>query len=316
MGQSPRVKYIILALSAGAAFHSGTAAAAVSIPLRLIRGYPVVGEVFINGKGPYNLLLDTGSESTIVDSELARELGLRPSFRVTAVTAGGAREAPGAVIPSIGLGGLAARDLEVVWYDMPAARLGGRVRGVLGQNFLSRFNYLLDFDGRKIVFEEGAEALTKPEDRRLRQEKMRGRVTFFSEPPHGRGRPLEWILDSGASDLVLFHNVESFEPLETTARAATNLGSRNATRGRIRILKIGGQVFCYLPAVLLQGLPEAASTAEDGLFPARLFHSIYVNNHEGYILLNPALTQERSARRGDHFHRPASNPTLLSEPRP
>jgi hypothetical protein len=48
-----------------------------SVPLHLTNGHRMIVAVSINHSGPYNFLLDTGTEMTIVDPSLAAELRLK-----------------------------------------------------------------------------------------------------------------------------------------------------------------------------------------------------------------------------------------------
>ena len=52
------------------------AGGAAAVPMDLTAGQPVV-EVFLDGRGPYRMFLDTGAGSTVLDRSLAQELGLR-----------------------------------------------------------------------------------------------------------------------------------------------------------------------------------------------------------------------------------------------
>ena len=47
----------------------------VAVPLRMEKGRPVV-DVTVDGKGPFPFVLDTGAGGTVLESELAKELGL------------------------------------------------------------------------------------------------------------------------------------------------------------------------------------------------------------------------------------------------
>lgn len=47
-----------------------------SVPFRLVNGYQMIVAVSVNHSGPYNFLLDTGTQMTMVDPALAAELHL------------------------------------------------------------------------------------------------------------------------------------------------------------------------------------------------------------------------------------------------
>src|SRR5258707_15844111 len=47
-----------------------------SVPFRLVTRYQMIVEVSVNHSGPYNFLLDTGTQMTMVDPALAAELHL------------------------------------------------------------------------------------------------------------------------------------------------------------------------------------------------------------------------------------------------
>ncbi len=45
-----------------------------SVPLRAVNGYLMIVAVEVNHSGPYNFLLDTGTQFTLIDPSLAAEL--------------------------------------------------------------------------------------------------------------------------------------------------------------------------------------------------------------------------------------------------
>jgi hypothetical protein len=194
----------------------------------------------------------------------------------------------------VSLGGFTAGEAELLWYDLPAGRfLGGQVRGVLGQSFLSRFNYLLDLEGRQFVFEDGDEKCPRRQGQPLRMLAGVRPMAVIAEPVGG-GNPLKLILDTGTPDLVLFRKAPGFQPSQSSGRTATNFGSQPASIGRLRMLRMGRVTLFDLPAALLENPAIRDAEGPDGLFPLRLLTSIYVNNKEGYVILNPA---QRSSNR-------------------
>src|SRR5215813_6584559 len=47
------------------------------VPVQTVGGYLMIVPVTINGAGPYQFLLDTGTNTTLVDPSLAAELSLK-----------------------------------------------------------------------------------------------------------------------------------------------------------------------------------------------------------------------------------------------
>jgi predicted aspartyl protease len=111
-------------------------------------------------------------------------------------------------------------------------------------------------------------------------------------PVHHRAgaATLRLVLDSGASDLVLFENGEraAAVDVERDARPAimtSRAGRRFVRRARIPALKIGDVFVRDVVAALVRLDGEQRSRREDGLLPVRLFSSIQVNSREGLLVL-------------------------------
>jgi hypothetical protein len=157
-----------------------------TILLVLAGHLPLISDVWINGRGPYTFGVDTGLESTLVDAALARELRLTPRYRVALMSTNGFRELPGGPVDLITVGRVEAVGVEVLWDDdLRAGRLDPRVRGVLGQSFLRRFAYLLDYTNRTLVLDSPL----PPDGPRTPLAWIGGRPAL---------RDTRWILDSGA----------------------------------------------------------------------------------------------------------------------
>src|SRR5262245_35599651 len=63
-------------------FASARTLAASTTQFKLLNGYVIVIPVTVNGAGPYEFVLDTGSNATLICGEFARALRLRPIDRV------------------------------------------------------------------------------------------------------------------------------------------------------------------------------------------------------------------------------------------
>ncbi|MGZ8379771.1 MAG: retropepsin-like aspartic protease [Gemmatirosa sp.] len=145
---------------ASASAPADTAAGEIAFRLAGPGGAALVVPVHVNGRGPYDLILDTGATFTCVDTTLARELALpeRRGAIGTAVGIGGAGGVRLHRVDSLRVGAATARELTVCALDLSTLRaLGPEVRGLLGLNFLRSFRVGLDFE-RDVL------RLTRPAD--------------------------------------------------------------------------------------------------------------------------------------------------------
>jgi len=239
------------------------------IRLDILEGRPVASRVFLNGKGPFRFLLDTGAQTNQVEALLARQLGLTSQFQVVLETASGTARVPGGRVAEVTLEGATAANQEFLFTGMEAVQeLSPDIQGVLGQEFLSRFDYLLDFRGRYLVF--GAAV---PGGTRIPARVIDGRMAV--QTSHGY-----LVLDSGTEALILFHTTASSGP-GGTIRTASGAGAVSMVHGAT--VRIGAK--SYRPATA--AFAANPFLPEDGLLPASLFGSIYVSNSGCYVVAEP-----------------------------
>jgi hypothetical protein len=260
-----------------------SAEGAVVEHLESVGGHIFLNRVEVEGTGGLRFLLDTGAQSSAITPTAAARLRLVPRYQVEAVTAAGTRTVPAARAAGAGVPGAMAADVELMIDDLPGIPSdAGRVDGVLGQNFLTHFNYLLDYRHARILFEPGS--LTKGRDGRggaIPFELVDGRTVV---PVGGLSRRA-WrlVLDTGTSHLVLFREFHG----ATNGRSVLNtvIGSVTVRTATVALIEIGGTAVGPVTAAIV---PRDAGRSEDGLLPGRLFHAIYINNREKYLVLNPA----------------------------
>src|SRR5579864_6118669 len=65
-----------------------------NLPVRTIGGYLMVVGVSINDRGPFDFLVDTGTNTTLIDPELAKELGLTPKDNLQLASLASATNVP------------------------------------------------------------------------------------------------------------------------------------------------------------------------------------------------------------------------------
>jgi hypothetical protein len=124
---------------------TGCPANITAIPFHNVNHHEMIVEVSINHSGPYDFLFDTGTQVTVVDQSLAAELHLAPKGK--AAVAGISLQGPAAFaqLDDVELGDHAATNQGVLIYDMKQVQSAGyAIRGLLGADFLSRYDVLIN----------------------------------------------------------------------------------------------------------------------------------------------------------------------------
>ncbi len=269
---------------------NGQAFAASTVKFKLFRDHLIVIPVTVNGAGPCEFLLDTGTNTTLVSVEFARALRLRPIDRLELVTATGSQVVPRAQLETLTVGAKSVARLEVLISELREVRaVGPEICGVLGQNFLSQFNYLINYRQRRIAFEDGDELEKSLRGERLPVEWREDRALVSAQAAKGKSWRL--VLDSGIASLLLFAadwrdlklDWDSSEP--QWLRASSDSGSRSARQKRLRRFSIGGADFHDLPVAVMEASAARAGRVEDGLLPTSLFAQVYFNRRKSFVIL-------------------------------
>jgi hypothetical protein len=124
---------------------TGCPANITAVPFHNVNGHEMIVAVSINHSGPYDFLFDTGTQLTVVDQSLAAELHLAATGKAT--VAGVSFQGPAlfAQLDDVELGDHAAINQGVLIYDMKRLQAAGfAIRGLLGADFLSRFDVLIN----------------------------------------------------------------------------------------------------------------------------------------------------------------------------
>ena len=240
------------------------ATAETVLPVGRISHLVILNKVYLNGEGPFRMLIDTGNTSSAVRPAVARRLGLRAAYAVEVQSTAGASAAAVAILDEVRVGGLLDRSVEVIITDL---RLRG-VDGVLGQSWLAGHDYLLDYRHGRFVMDAPApgQGLRTP----LRSGDGRPEISAELD-----GRRQDLVVDSGASTLVVFG---SATPVTSTV-LVTNTGSVPAATSNAEIAI--GQYRRRLAAVVVD------APAQPALLPASAFHAVYISNRHGIVILAP-----------------------------
>jgi hypothetical protein len=235
------------------------------LPANRVADLFIVNGVYLNNRGPLRMMIDTGNSSSIVRPAVAHSLALHPDYAVQVETAAGEKRIVAAILDEVRIGLLRDNAVEAMIMDL---RIPG-VDGVLGQSWLIRHDYLLDYRLRRLVVDLAA----PPAGIRAALRSTGGRPLVSAEV---NGRPQELVVDSGTSNLVLFGQMFSTGPLT----AVTNVGSVQARSGSARV-GIAERYHMRLKAAWIDG------PAQPGLLPAGAFQSVYISNRAGIVVFVP-----------------------------
>jgi predicted aspartyl protease len=272
---------------------------AADVRFQLVRDALVLVPVTANDEAPVYFMLDTGADTTIVDTALAKKMGLAPLKQVQQFTVTGKQMVDVGVLAKLAVGGAQAEGLRVLEQDLSGLRHGldGRIVGILGQNFLSRFNYLVDYRTRRLRIEEADEIRSSMEGEIVPVEVLEHRMIVSAQAGSKGSAKLRLLLDSGANALVLMGKAALAVdcPNLKTKMEMSSAGVAPMHTGWVD-LTIAAHVFRDVPVSLIgNALPQSIG---DGLLPMALFDRVYVNHAQGYVMLNPRVktTAELVAR--------------------
>src|SRR5277367_6013186 len=146
-----------------------------SVTPRLVQHALIVIPVRINQSGPFDFMVDTGSQVTVIDPSLAAELDLKPQGRVGLVSVGTFASAPATVLDTLEADSKVLEKSPAIVQDLRQIQAADpRIRGVLGESFLSHFDLLVDY-GHKLLCLDATNAM---------RDSVRGERIPFVAPQH------------------------------------------------------------------------------------------------------------------------------------
>jgi hypothetical protein len=239
------------------------------VKMQVRNGRAVVDGVYVNGHGPYRFLVDTGTNINLIEAGIARKIGMNATFQVNLVSAAGNIQTQGNDGNEVVLDSVKAAGQRFLFLGLEAIHNSSLdVQGVLGQWFLSQFDYAFDLRGKRLEFGKQDRSGT-----RTPFEMINGRPVISTSLG-------VLALDSGASRLVLF-GVHPDSGFGRTGELQTFAGSQKTGLVASKPLIIEGRRIWSGDAV---AMPSRTELGTDGLMPISLFKTIYVCNSEGYVV--------------------------------
>jgi hypothetical protein len=239
------------------------------VKMQVREGRPIVDGIYVNGHGPYRFLVDTGTNVNLIETRLARAIGMTATFQVDLASAAGKIPATGSDGNQVALDSVKADGQKFLFSGLEAIHdFSPDIQGVLGQWFLSQFDYTLNLRGRQLEFGK--------QDRNG----TRSHFRIVNARPVVSTSLGDLALDSGAAQLVLFGvQPDSGSNIRRELRTATGTQTIGLVSGKRLIIE--GREIWDGGAV---AIPAPSEPGLDGLMPLSLFKSIYFCNSEGYVV--------------------------------
>jgi hypothetical protein len=272
-----------------------------SVTPRFVQRALIVIPVRINQKGPFDFMVDTGSQVTVIDPSLAAELGLKPQGKVGLVTVASYVHASITVPDTLEAATQVVEKPFVVVQNLgPIQVADPRIRGVLGENSLAHFDLLIDY-AHKLLCLDGTGAMRES----VRGERIplvasqnpEGEVPFTDRlviPVHlsdAGNRKILLQLDSGSDGLILSAGIEANSAL---LKQATLQGSGVSKAQRafavlpLQDMRIGSRTLSHVYFVTPVSVEQNVPTMEaDGLLPTVLFQHVFISGSDHYVVFDP-----------------------------
>ena len=232
-----------------------------ALDLGLDRTRRMTVPVSIDGRGPFNFIVDTGAERTVISRELAQRLGLAPGLSVQLLSMTDSRRADTVVIPTLAVG---RRTIESIHAPaLSASNLGAE--GLLGIDSLQSQRVELDF--------VRGEMMITPSRRQERAWPEEDTITVRARSRYGHlmlvdasldGERIYVIVDTGSQVTVannaLRRRLERrgrIGPLQPIRLLSVTGGSMDADYGVARRIRIGDARIRDLPIAFAEVHPFA-----------------------------------------------------------
>src|ERR1700731_1627382 len=263
--------------------------------VRIIADYLMVVSVSINDRGPFDFLIDTGTNTTLIDPQLAAELGLQSRDKLPLASLASAADVPRYYLHTFRVGPASVSNQEALAVPLPQlSALDHKIRGVLGMNFLLQFSFRLDYEHHRLELYPLPE--TAPVSNGLRvpveinESRLLIKVTSDSSPSGS----WKLALDSGIAQLLVFQDRISPTSGRACAGAnclmqvSTNLADHKASTVLLQDVSIASARLPSTQVVVLRNNLQKPSDPQDGLLPAAPFGSVFFDRTNATVIFSPS----------------------------
>jgi hypothetical protein len=266
-------------------------------------GSKIAIPVTVNGSGPYQFMVDTGSQITIIEPSLAADLHLQPQGSINVASVVNSAKVD-LVIPELVEAGpyTVHQPLVAVQSLSQLQAMNPDVRGILGETFLAHFDLLID-NAHKILCFDDTRRMQEDihgEHLPLLEQPNRQSDLPFTQPllisvhlPGDGSRSTILNLDSGTNVPLLYANHLEAPPWlqKNYVGQGRVVGGGPAASFAVtpaQEVRIGSHIarqISFLTPVSTG--PKVARGGEDGLLPTALFKRVFISHTDRFVVFDP-----------------------------
>lgn len=209
--------------------------------------------VSLNDEGPYDFVIDTGANHSVIAAEIAEAIKLRPGRPIQMNTVAGVESVPTVVVDRVNLGGRITRKVSMA--VLPQSAIGGA--GLMGVDQLAGRRLTMDFRARRLEIQGSGPQPTDSGAIAVQARFRDGRLTLLNAQASGQN--ILAFLDSGSEVTVgntalrrqLGGRLKPLDPTlfpDIPVIAATG-AEVNGALGVLPMLKVGGLTVFNMPMV-------------------------------------------------------------------
>jgi len=213
--------------------------------------------VHVNGSGPFEFILDTGAGTSLLSSDLAKQLEVKIIGSKEGQSAGGKVAVSLAKTDSLAVGETELHDVDVGIVDLAhiGKTIGAKVDGDLGYNFLKHFRLTIDYgscevrlDDPKRVENFGRSAKTEVPMRLASPAKP---LILVDVHANGRG-PFQFAIDTGTSTTAITPGLAKEVAAATSPVGPVTTGGTHVdvTAGTLQSFQVGAAKIDNMPVVV------------------------------------------------------------------
>ena len=244
----------------------------------------------IDGQGPWNFVVDTGSQRTVISRDLAERLALPLRRQVTIVSMAGRSSARTVAVPRLDYGSVTVEGIEAPVLE--GANLGAP--GLLGLDSLHAKRLLLDFRTGRMEISDSRRTWRDPNAIIVEARRRKGQLILLDSDVNGM--KVSIILDTGThlsvGNLALMHKLvarkraPTFDPVSLLSVTGDTLTGQ---LGRIARIRIGPISLTDMPVMFADARPFAELGLNDkpalllGIHALRMFDRVAIDFGRGKV---------------------------------